>query len=64
MARAPTSAANVISGIGSSAMKAGMLNQRSNTVGLTTGVASEISAMPSTTGGQASLAQWSAWRCS
>jgi hypothetical protein len=41
-----------------------MLNHLSRTVRLTSGVASEISAMPSTTGGQASLAHLTAWLCS
>ena len=51
----PASASTpVISGIGSSAMNSGMLNQRSRTVALTQGVATEISPMPSTTGAQAS----------
>jgi|GEM_PF-5033655 len=63
--RAATSATAVVSGIGSSAMMPGMLNQRSRTVALTSGVASEISTMPATIGAQASLAQrtalaWSA----
>jgi len=54
----------VMIGIGSSAMICGSANQRSRTVGLTHGVAIEISAMPTTTGSHASLAQATAWRCS
>ena len=63
-ARTPISAVTVISGIGNSAMKAGMLNQRSRTVGLTHGVISEMRPMPSTMGSQAILAQSRARRCS
>ena len=45
-------------------MNSGMVNQRARTVVLTQGVASEISAMPSTTGGHAVLAQRTACCCS
>jgi len=64
MARAATSAASVTSGMGSSAMNSGMLNQRSRTVALTSGVAMDTRPMPSTTGAQARLAQRTAWACS
>ena len=63
MARTPTSAASVISGIGSSAISSGMANHLLRTVLLTSGVASEISPMPTTTGAHASLAQRTARRC-
>ena len=47
-----------------SAMISGSANQRSRTVWLIQGVASEISTMPITTGHHASLAQATALRCS
>ncbi len=45
-------------------MKAGSANHFSRTVSLTQGVAIEISAMPSTSGGQAIFAQRTARFCS
>ena len=61
--RVVTSAMAVVSGMASSAMMAGSSNQRSRTVALIHGVASEISTMPPTTGHQASLAHRMALRC-
>ena len=62
--RIASNAVTVINGIGNSAMNAGMLNQRSRTVGLTQGVMMEISPMPITTPGHMRLAQCTARRCS
>ena len=62
--RATMSEMPVVSGITISAMIAGSSNQRSRTVWLIQGVASEISSMPITTGHQASLAQRTAFSCS
>ena len=54
----------MVSGIGSSAMNSGSTNHLPRTVGLTHGVAIEISAMPTTIGGHAILAQRTASCCS
>ena len=50
-------------GMGSRAMNSGMMNHLLRTVRLTSGVATEIKPMPSTTGAQAFLAHSTAWRC-
>jgi hypothetical protein len=64
VARAASRAAAVTSGIGASRIACGNVNQRSRTVSLTSGVAIEIAAMPTTTAGHARRAQAIARACS